>query len=142
MHKSLRMSTRRRSRPKGSTVVLWSVAAIVTAGSAANPEAEVSRTLVAVLAHADDEGPIAPVLARYARNKRLGDAVHQWAFCSLRGSPGATAYYQALRSRNIGHQAALRQLANRLVGILHGCLRHHTHYDEHTAWAHRTTAAA
>ena len=25
------------------------------------------RTLVAVLAHADDEGPVAPVLARYAR---------------------------------------------------------------------------
>jgi hypothetical protein len=28
------------------------------------------------------------------------------------------------------------------VGILHGCLRHHTDYDEHTAWAHRTSAAA
>jgi hypothetical protein len=22
------------------------------------------------------------VLARYARNRRLGDAVHQWAFCA------------------------------------------------------------
>jgi transposase len=82
------------------------------------------------------------VLARYARNKRLGDAVHQWAFCSLRGSPGATAYYQALRSRNIGHQAAQRQLANRLVGILHGCLKTGTAYDEHTAWSHHTHAAA
>ena len=76
------------------------------------------------------------VLARYARNRRLGDALQQWAFCSLRGSPGATAYYQQLRSRKIGHQAALRQLANRLVGILHGCLKTHTTYDEHTAWAH------
>jgi transposase len=82
------------------------------------------------------------VIARYARNKRLGDAVHQWAFCSLRGSPGATAYYQALRNRNIGHQAALRQLANRLVGILHGCLKTGTAYDEHTAWSHHTHAAA
>jgi hypothetical protein len=63
------------------------------------------------------------VLARYARNDRLGDAVHQWAFCSLKGSPGAKAYYQALRARGIGHQAALRQLGNRLVGILHGCLK-------------------
>jgi transposase len=62
------------------------------------------------------------VLARYARNRRLGDALQQWAFCSLRGSPGARAYYQQLRARNIGHQAALRQVANRLVGILHGCL--------------------
>jgi len=53
----------------------------------------------------------------------LADAVQQWAFCSMRGSPGARAYYQALRARNIGHQAAIRQLANRQVGILHGCLK-------------------
>ena len=33
-------------------------------------------------------------------------------------------------------------LANRLVGILHGCLHHGTLYDEHTAWGHRTAAAA
>ncbi|MFI1995653.1 hypothetical protein [Actinoplanes sp. NPDC020271] len=76
------------------------------------------------------------VLARYARNRRLADAVHQWAFCAMRGSPGARAYYQALRSRGIGHQAALRQLGNRLVGILHGCLKTKTAYDEATAWAH------
>jgi hypothetical protein len=82
------------------------------------------------------------VLARYARNRRLGDALQQWAFCALRGSPGARAYYQQLRARHIGHQAALRQVANRLVGILHGCLKTHTPYDEHTAWAHHTKAAA
>jgi transposase len=76
------------------------------------------------------------VLARYARNRRLADAVHQWAFCAMRGSPGARTYYQALRSRGIGHQAALRQLGNRLVGILHGCLKTRTTYDETTAWAH------
>jgi hypothetical protein len=57
------------------------------------------------------------------------------------GSPGVKTYYQQLRARNIGHQAALRQPANRLVGILHGCLKTHTRYDEHTAWAHLTTAA-
>jgi hypothetical protein len=42
---------------------------------------------------------------------------------ALRRSPGAKACYQQLRARNIGHQAALRQVANRLVGILHGCLK-------------------
>ena len=35
------------------------------------------------------------VLARYARNGRLGDATHQWAFCALSASPGARAYYPA-----------------------------------------------
>ncbi len=82
------------------------------------------------------------VLARYARNRRLGDALQQWAFCSLRGSPGARAYYQQLRDRKIDHEAALRQLANRFVGILHGCLKTHATYNEHTAWAHHSTTAA
>jgi hypothetical protein len=82
------------------------------------------------------------VLARYARNRRLADAVHQWAFCALSASPGARAYYNELRSRKIGHHAALRQLGNRLVGILHGCLKTRTRYDETTAWAHRTATAA
>ncbi len=82
------------------------------------------------------------VLARYARNRRLADALHQWAFCAMRGSPGARAYYQALRGRGTGHQAALRQLSNRLVGILHGCLKTRTPYDEHTAWNHQQQTAA
>ncbi|HEX6878299.1 MAG TPA: IS110 family transposase, partial [Nocardioidaceae bacterium] len=51
-------------------------------------------------------------------------------------------YYHQLRARGTGHQAALRQLANRLVGILHGCLKTHTLYDEHTAWSHHLGNAA
>jgi transposase len=82
------------------------------------------------------------VLARYARNRRLGDAAQRWALSSLRGSPGARAYYDAMRARKIGHQAALRQLANRLVGILHGCLKTGTKYDETIAWAHQNRAAS
>jgi transposase len=82
------------------------------------------------------------VLARYARNRRLADALQQWAFCAMRGSPGARAYYQALRGRGIGHQGALRQLSNRLVGILHGCLASRTPYNEHTAWDHHQQSAA
>jgi hypothetical protein len=68
--------------------------------------------------------------------------VQQWALSSLRGSPGARAYYDALRARKISHQAALRRLANRNVGILHGCLKTRTLYDENTAWGHRNTAVA
>jgi len=76
------------------------------------------------------------VLARYATNRRLGAALHLQAFAALGASPGARAYYDALRGRNIGHHAALRQLANRLVGILHGCLKTGAVYDENIAWQH------
>jgi transposase len=82
------------------------------------------------------------VLARYARNKRLADACYQWAFSAITASPGARAYYDQRRAAGDTHHRALRALGNRLVGILHGCLRHHTPYDEHTAWAHRLTLAA
>lgn len=82
------------------------------------------------------------VLARYVRNKRLYDAIDQWAFCSLSTSPGARAYYDQRRAANYRHHEALRALGNRWVGILHGCLKHDTPYDEHTAWAHRQQAAA
>jgi hypothetical protein len=78
------------------------------------------------------------VQARYVHNDRLIDALMRQAFSALSGSPGARAYYDALRARKIGHWAALRQLANRLVGILHGCLKTGTPYDEHTAWGHHS----
>lgn len=82
------------------------------------------------------------VLARHVRNRHLADALHRQAFCALTASPGARAYYDQLRARGISHHAALRQLASRLVGILHGCLKARTAYDETTAWPHQLEDAA
>ena len=82
------------------------------------------------------------VLARHARNRRLADAVEQWAFCSLIPSPGARAYYDQLRARGKTHRQALRQLANRWVGVLHTCLQHGQSYDETAAWQHLEATAA
>jgi transposase len=82
------------------------------------------------------------VLARYARNKRLNDACYLWAFAAITASPGARAFYDQRRAGGDTHNRALRALGNRLVGILHGCLRHGTLYDEHTAWGHRAALAA
>jgi transposase len=82
------------------------------------------------------------VLARHVRNRRLYDAIDHWALCALTTSPGARAFYDQHRAAEDSHHQALRALGNRLVGILHGCLRHHTAYNEHTAWAHRQTSAA
>ena len=81
------------------------------------------------------------VLARHVRNRRLYDALDQAAFCALTQSPGCRTFYDQHRTAGDLHHQALRALANRLVGILHGCLDHHSLYDEHTAWAHRQPAA-
>jgi transposase len=77
------------------------------------------------------------VLARYARNQRLADAIYLWAFAALSASPGARTFYDFRRAAGDTHHAALRALGNRLVGILHGCLDHHSAYNENTAWGHR-----
>ncbi len=82
------------------------------------------------------------VLARYARNCRLADAIYLWAFASLGASPGARAFYDAHRAAGDTHHAALRALGNRLVGILHGCLEHHSAYDEAIAWGHRSDSGS
>ncbi len=82
------------------------------------------------------------VLARHARNRRLADALYQQAFCALSSSPGARAFYDRQRGRGATHHQALRALANRLVGILHGCLEHRQPYNESIAWPKPETLAA
>ncbi|MET7770958.1 hypothetical protein [Nocardia sp. NPDC005366] len=84
-------------------------------------------------------------MARFVHQDRLVDAVLTQAFCALKASPGARVCYDKQRARGLIHSAALRHVANRLVGILHGCLKTRTHCAETTAWvAHSptTTAAA
>jgi len=82
------------------------------------------------------------VRARHIRNGRLADALHWWAFNAITRSPGARALYDHRRALGDTHSGALRIVANRLVAILHGCIRTRTTYDEHTAWAHRHDIAA
>jgi len=77
------------------------------------------------------------IAARFIHNDRLVDALNAQAFAALNASPGARAFYDQQRAKGIEHNDALRRLANRLVGILHGCLKARALYDEATAWGHR-----
>ncbi len=80
--------------------------------------------------------------ARYIHNDRLVDALHMQASAAILHDPGSRTYYDELRAREAGHNTALRQVANRLVGILHGCLKTGASYDPDTAWSHRQPARA
>jgi hypothetical protein len=79
-------------------------------------------------------GVLQVVVARAVGNRRLSTACHLWAFAALTGSSGARRSYDAHRARGATHHQALRALANRLVDILHGCLRRRCLYDERLAW--------
>ena len=78
--------------------------------------------------------------ARYIRNRHLIDAVRAQALSSLTASPGARAFYDELGARDAGHDA-MRRVASRLVGILHGCVKTGAGYDETAAWSHRAEPA-
>ncbi|MCY0924456.1 IS110 family transposase [Streptomyces sp. H27-G5] len=84
-------------------------------------------------------GKVHSVQARFVRNDRLADALQRQAFSAINTSTGARRYYDKQRARDAGYNPALRQLGNRLVGILHGCLKTRTLYDEGTAWSHHAT---
>jgi hypothetical protein len=106
----------------------------------ANPKARKNYAGTAPITRASGKHRV--VVARLARNRRLADAWYLWAFSALTASPGARAYYDRLRAAGATHHQALRALANRLVGILHGCLRHRTTYNELQAWPAATQNAA
>ncbi len=72
----------------------------------------------------------------------LAQACYLWAFSALRPSPGARRFYDRQRANGKTHHQALRALANRLVGVLHGCLSSGQRYDEQIAWSSAGEVAA
>lgn len=80
------------------------------------------------------------VSCRLAYNRHLGDAVQQWAFCSLRSSGWARDFYDAKRANGNGHHAALRALSNRWLEVLRHCLHKDVLYDEAVHTANRKRA--
>jgi transposase len=80
------------------------------------------------------------VAHRLACNRHLADAVHKWAFASLRRSAWAKEFYDAQRARGKSHHAALRALGNRWLEVLWHCLTNQVPYDEATHVANRNRA--
>jgi transposase len=78
------------------------------------------------------------VARRLAYNRYLGNAVQQWAFCSLQQSRWARQFYDAKIAAGKTHHAALRTLGNRWLEILWHCLRLGVAYSEATHTANRS----
>jgi transposase len=78
------------------------------------------------------------IRARKIRNKRLADACHWWAFAALTKSAGARAHYDRRRAAGDGHNAALRNLAHKLLGRLWWCLRTGQLWDEQIKYSNRS----
>ncbi len=77
------------------------------------------------------------IARRLACNHHLGEAVHQWAFCSLSRSAWAREFYDTKIAAGDAHHAALRKLGNRWLEVLWHCLRLGVPYNEATHTANR-----
>jgi transposase len=80
------------------------------------------------------------IARRLAYNRYLGEAVQQWAFCSLTRSAWAREFYDAKITKGDNHHTALRKLANRWLEVLWHCLRLGVLYDEDIHAANRRRA--
>jgi Transposase/Transposase IS116/IS110/IS902 family len=80
------------------------------------------------------------IARRLACNRHLGEAVQQWAFCSLSRSAWAREFYDAKIAAGDSHHAALRKLGNRWLEVLWHCLHLSTRYSETIHAANRNRA--
>jgi hypothetical protein len=82
------------------------------------------------------------IARRLAYNRHLGEAVQQWAFCSLSRSAWAREFYDTKIAAGDSHHAALRKLGNHWLEVLWHCLRKGVLEDEtiHTASRQKTRA--
>lgn len=82
------------------------------------------------------------IARRLAYNRHLGEAVQQWAFCSLSRSAWARDFYDAKIAAGKTHHAALRTLGNRWLEVLWHCLDKGVIYHEATHAANRLRSEA
>jgi transposase InsO family protein len=87
-------------------------------------------------------GPSRMVSARRICNRRLGDTCHWWAFAAQTKSDDARAHYDQRRALGDTHNAALRNLANKLLATLWHCPQTSTPDNETSAWPVFQSAAA
>jgi transposase len=80
------------------------------------------------------------IARRLACNRHLGEAVQQWAFCSLSRSGWAREFYDAKIAAGKSHHTALRALGNRWLEVLWHCLSLGVRYDETIHTANRNRA--
>jgi len=105
------------------------------------PGAENLRAFAGTAPITKASGRTKVVRARHIRNRRLADACHWWAFAAITKSPGARAHYDRRRAAGDTHNAALRHLANKLLGRLWWCWQHHQPWDDNAAWPELHKAA-
>jgi transposase len=85
-------------------------------------------------------GKTRQVSMRRGCNRRVRNALYQWARCSILYDPRSRAHYDQLRQAGHCHSRALRGVADRLLAMLVAMLRKHELYSVSNRLAAQTAA--
>jgi len=133
-----------RSLPRAGTIRAATLLAEIGDCRARFPEPESLACLAGVAPSTRSSGRLRVVTFRWSSDKKLRDALCDFAGDSWRGNVWAEHRYRQLRAANKSHPHAERILARSWAHIIWRCWQDHTPYDpaKHTALQHLIKNAA
>lgn len=117
------------SLPKGGTIRAATMLAEVGDARGRFPTDDALAALAGAAPSTRASGKTNTVTFRYACDKKLRDAIINFADDSRHESPWAADIYQRARDRNLRHPHAVRILARAWIRVIWRCWQDHTAYD-------------
>lgn len=114
---------------KGVDLIITAVFLAEAPAAIAAADLQALRTLAGTAPVTRRSGKSSHVLMRRSCNRRLRNALRNWAMTAITHDPCARHLYRAARDRGLQHERSLRAVADRLLARLVACLRHDSLYD-------------
>lgn len=117
------------SLPKGGTIRAATLLAEIGDARGRFPTDDSLAALAGAAPSTRSSGKLHSVTFRFACDKKLRDAIVNFADDSRHASPWAADIYQRARDRNLRHPHAVRILARAWIRVIWRCWQDHTAYD-------------
>lgn len=120
------------SLPGAGKMLAPAITAIVVNLDKNGDVCEQLRCMAGVAPVQDESGKHVKTIMRRRCNKRWRNVFHLFAWCSMRRSAWAKAFYELCRERGDSYSTALRKLADKWIRIIACMIRENKPYDEQT----------
>ena len=130
------------SLPKGGTIRAATLLAEIGDARGRFPSDDALAGLAGAAPSTRRSGRLHSVTFRFACDKKLRDAIINFADDSRHDSPWAADIYQRARERSVRHPHAVRILARAWIRVIWRCWQDHTAYDPSKHGGHQRLLAA
>ncbi len=130
------------SLPRGGTIRAATMLAEIGDARGRFPTDDALAALAGAAPSTRQSGKHQIVTFRYACDKKVRDAIVNFAEDSRHASPWAADIYQRARDRNLRHAHAIRILARAWIRVIWRCWQDHTPYDPIEHGGHQRLLAA